>query len=251
MKSEFSDIIVFTDGACSGNPGPGGWGAVVILPEGKVQELGGGDSSTTNNRMEMSGVIGALVFLSKIPNDVRIYTDSTYVIRGITQWVWGWKRNNWRTADGKEVSNKDLWEELFFLVQKRKDLGAISWHYVRGHRGTPGNERCDEISVAFSKGRKYSLYRGSLLNYDIPILDLPESEGLPEMKPKNNSEKEKAFSYLSNIGGIVFRHNDWPSCERRVKGKSGAKFKKTKSASDEQEVLKSWGLSSGVSIKEE
>jgi ribonuclease HI len=250
VKSEFSDIIVFTDGACSGNPGPGGWGAVIVLPEGQIQELGDGNPATTNNRMEMSGVIGALSFLSKTPGEIRFYTDSTYVIRGITQWVWGWKRNNWRTAEGKEVSNKDLWEELYFLVQRRKDLGKISWHYVRGHSGTPGNERCDEISVAFSKGQRYSLFRGSLLSYDIPILDLPELEGLPEMKPKQNGEKEKAFSYLSNIGGVVYRHKDWPSCERRVKGQSGAKFKKTKSANDEQEVLKSWGLGSGVSIKD-
>ncbi|HEY8271252.1 MAG TPA: ribonuclease HI [Pseudobdellovibrionaceae bacterium] len=254
MKSEFSDIVVFTDGACSGNPGPGGWGAVVVLPEGQVQELGGGNAVTTNNRMEMLGVISALNFLSKTPGNIRIYTDSTYVIRGITQWVWGWRRNNWRTAEGKEVSNKDLWEDLFFLVQRRKefkDLGGISWNYVRGHRGTPGNERCDEISVAFSKGQRYSLYRGSLLKYDIAILDLPELEALPEMKPKNNGVKEKAFSYLSNIGGIVYRHKDWSSCERRVKGKSGAKFKKTQSASDELEVLKSWGLSPGVEIKQD
>ncbi|MGZ3743929.1 MAG: ribonuclease HI [Pseudobdellovibrionaceae bacterium] len=250
MKSEFSDIIVFTDGACSGNPGPGGWGTVVILPEGKVHELGGGNPVTTNNRMEMCGVLNALNFLAKTSGDIRVYTDSTYVIRGITQWVWGWRRNSWRTADGKEVSNKDLWEELFFLVQKRKGMGEISWHYVRGHRGTPGNERCDEISVAFSKGQKYPLYQGSLLKYDIAVLDLPEQEALPEMKPKNNGIKEKAFSYLSNIGGIIYRHKDWPSCERRVKGKSGAKFKKAQSAKDEIEVLKSWGLNESTPIQE-
>lgn len=249
MTGTFSDIIVFTDGACSGNPGPGGWGAVVVLPEGQVHELGDGDRSTTNNRMEISGALGALHFLKNTPGDVRIYTDSTYVIRGITQWVWGWKRNNWLTAEGKEVQNKDLWEELSYLVYKRKGLGELSWNYVRGHTGVPGNERCDEISVAFSKGSKFNLFHGPLLKYDLPILDLPEPEGLPEMKSYNKGEKKAAYSYLSNIGGVVYRHKDWSSCERRVKGQSGAKFKKTASANEEQEVLKSWGLAN-TSIKE-
>lgn len=250
MNYTGKEIIVFTDGACSGNPGPGGWGSVIVLPIGYVQELGDGEASTTNNRMEMSGVLGALEYLSKTEGDIIVYTDSTYVIRGITQWVWGWKRNNWRTAEGKEVSNKDIWEKLFFAVQKRKDMGKIHWSYTRGHMGTPGNERCDVIGVGYSKGYRVSLYAGPLSGYGIDILDLPEYEALPEMRPNNKAAKKEAFSYLSNIGGIVYRHKDWGSCERRVKGKSGAKFKKTTSASEEQEVLKSWGLSSGVDIKE-
>lgn len=250
MNYTGKEIIVFTDGACSGNPGPGGWGAVVVLPSGRVKELGDGDPSTTNNRMEMSGVLGALETLAQTPGDILLLTDSTYVIRGITQWVWGWKRNQWKTAEGKEVSNKDLWEKMFFAVQKRKDLGKIHWNYTRGHRGTPGNERCDEIGVGFSKGFKVSLYEGPLSGYEIDILDLPEYEELPEMKPNNKGEKKAAYSYLSNIGGIVYRHKDWGSCERRVKGQSGAKFKKTMSAQEEAEVLKSWGLGAGVKIKE-
>lgn len=248
MNRQQPETIVFTDGACSGNPGPGGWGAVLILPDQKVQELGSGEPSTTNNRMEMSGVRGALEFLSDTKGPVKIYTDSTYVIRGITQWVWGWKKNQWKTAEGKDVSNKDLWQDLFNLVQAR-GKGNISWNYVRGHMGTPGNERCDEIAVAFSKGGTARLYRGPLSTYGIDVLKLPTTEPLPEMK-SNNGPKPAAFSYLSNIGGIVYRHKDWPSCERRVKGKSGAKFKKTKSAAEELEVLKGWGLNSSVEIKE-
>ncbi|MBC7371101.1 MAG: ribonuclease HI [Bdellovibrionaceae bacterium] len=246
-ESTGHEIIIFTDGACSGNPGPGGWGAVVIQPSGVVQELGGGESATTNNRMEMSGVRGALASLARTPGPVIIYTDSTYVIRGITQWVWGWKKNSWKTSEGKEVSNKDIWQDLFDLVQAR-GKGTIAWNYVRGHMGTPGNERCDEIAVAFSKGRGWRFFNGTLAEYDIDILSLPESEGLPEMRPKTEA-KPAAFSYLSSIGGIVVRHRDWLSCERRVKGKSGAKFKKTKSAADEKDVLQSWGLSSSQ-IKE-
>jgi ribonuclease HI len=243
-----TETIVFTDGACSGNPGPGGWGAVVITAEEHIHELGGGEPATTNNRMEMSGVKFALEYLANRPGPVKIYTDSTYVIRGITQWVWGWKRNNWKTAEGKDVSNKDLWQDLFTLVQARGKTN-ISWNYVRGHQGTAGNERCDEIAVAFSRGGSAKLYRGPLSTYSHDVLTLPTPEGLPEMKPKNGP-KPAAFSYLSNIGGIVYRHKDWPSCERRVKGKSGAKFKKTNSANDEQEVLQSWGITSGANIKE-
>lgn len=241
-------IIVFSDGACSGNPGPGGWGAIIIDSSEKVCELGGGEGSTTNNRMEMSGIKGALEFLAKTPGPVEIYTDSTYVIRGITQWVWGWKKNNWKTADGKEVSNKDLWEDLFALV-KARGKGTISWRYVRGHVGTPGNERCDEIAVAWSRGSSVRLYRGTLVDYGLDVLKLPTQEALPEMKSKSGP-KVAAHSYLSNIGGIVYRHRDWSSCERRVKGKSGAKFKKAQSKDEEKKILVDWGLSSAVEIKE-
>ncbi len=248
MKLKENCTIVFSDGACSGNPGPGGWGAIVIDSNRHVCELGGGEPSTTNNRMEMSGVRGALEFLAETPGPVQIYTDSTYVIRGITQWVWGWKKNNWKTSEGKEVSNKDLWQDLYALVQAR-GKGSISWSYVRGHVGTPGNERCDEIAVAWSRGGSARLFRGSLSDYGIDVLKLPPQEALPEMKPKS-AGKTAAHSYLSNIGGIVYRHKDWPSCERRVKGKSGAKFKKAQSADDEISVLSSWGLSPAVEIKE-
>jgi ribonuclease HI len=248
VSASLEGIIVYTDGACSGNPGPGGWGAVVVVGLREVQELGGGEPATTNNRMEMSGVIGALQFVKNVKADVTVFTDSTYVIRGITQWVWGWKRNQWKTAEGKEVSNQDLWQRMFDLVQKRKSLGEISWNYVRGHRGTPGNERCDEIAVGYSKGGRVSLYRGLVKDYPVDILSVPETEPLSEMKPK--AEKVPAHSYLSVLGGIVYRHKDWASCERRVKGKSGAKFKKSTSPDHEKEILKSWGLNSSCEIKE-
>ena len=249
MSESFQDIVVFTDGACSGNPGPGGWGAIIVTPSGHVRELGDGDSSTTNNRMEMTAVKAALSHLRNTEGDIKIYTDSTYVIRGITQWVWGWKRSGWKTAEGKEVLNKDIWEDLFSLVQARKSKGTLTWHYVRGHRGTPGNERCDDIAVGFSKGTYVNLYQGSLLKYDVAVYDLPEPEPLPEMKPKNGA-KEAPYSYLSNIGGVIYRHKDWGSCERRVKGQSGAKFKKAMSAAEEKEVLKSWGLPPTADVKE-
>lgn len=244
--NSFDSIIVFTDGACSGNPGPGGWGAIILVPEAEVLELGGGDKSTTNNRMEMMATIQALKTLCRDKRKIDFYTDSTYVIRGITQWVWSWRRNDWQTADGNEVSNRDLWEILFGLVMDRGSDGKIDWKYSRGHIGIPGNERCDEIAVSFSKGKWVDLYKGPLLKYSVPIMDLPEDTAIPAMKPK--TEKKKAHSYLSYLNGEVYRHSTWAECERRVKGQSGAKFKKAMSAADELEILKSWGVS-GSSIK--
>lgn len=241
-------ILIFSDGACSGNPGPGGWGSIVLSPEGDVQELGGADPSTTNNRMEMIAALQALRFIEGQSGPVHFYTDSTYLIRGITQWIWGWKKRGWKTADGNEVSNKDLWEDIAAAVQARGNSGKIEWKYSRGHVGTPGNERCDRIAVGFSRNEYVALYSGSLQNYSINLLEVPSDSTLPEMK--DVKEKKEAFSYLSNLGGLVYRHKDWPSCQRRVSGKSGAKFKKAMSASEEVEILKSWGLSPQTEIRE-
>lgn len=248
------EIILFTDGACSGNPGPGGWGAVLALPNGQIKELGGHKAATTNNEMELAAVIQGikcLLFLSqsaKVAENLVIYTDSTYVIRGITQWVWAWMRNDWKTAEGKEVSHQPLWQELMRLIQAWGGKKFVHWKYSRGHVGTPGNERCDVIAVAFSKKQYEPLYEGSLLQYSVAIYDLPEDVGLPEMRPK--AEKKVAYSYLSLLGGQVVRHRDWASCERRVKGQSGAKFKKAMSEAEEPQILKEWGLSPQTSIKE-
>lgn len=240
--TSFSSIIIFTDGACTGNPGPGGWGAITTFPDGTVNEQGGGNPETTNNRMEMVAPIRALAALDpETATDIVLYTDSTYVIRGITQWVWGWRKRGWKNAEGNEVSNKDLWEELSRQVSRLKPV-EIQWKYVRGHTGVPGNERCDQIAVAFSQGKKVKLYSGSILRYDVAIHDLPEDQELPPMKTYDKSEKPKAHSYISSLGGIVYRHQDWASCERRIKGQSGAKFKKAMSEADEKTILKSWGL---------
>lgn len=241
-------ILIFTDGACSGNPGPGGWGAVVVTPQGQVKELGGRGDETTNNRMEMAGVIHALKSITDDPAPVLLFTDSTYVIRGITQWIWGWRSKNWKNADGQAVLNRDLWEELDRVVRAR-GKGNITWKYCRGHRGVPGNERCDEIAVGMTHRRRVDLYEGPLVGYGVAIHDLPPDEELPEMRPKE--EKKVAYSYLSLLDGKVIRHRDWPSCDRRVKGRSGAKFKKAMSAADEPEILKSWGLAPSAPITED
>ena len=156
---------IYTDGACSGNPGPGGWGVVLYLADGSVHELGGGEPKTTNNRMEMQAAIAGLQALvaSGQTTPVELFTDSEYVKKGITQWIAGWKRRDWQTSAKKPVLNKDLWQELDIINQAAKQqTGAyVQWTYVRGHAGNAGNERCDEIARAFSQNQPIALHQHS------------------------------------------------------------------------------------------
>ena len=133
-------VEMFTDGACSGNPGPGGWG-VILRAKGSEKELSGGDRATTNNRMEMMAAIQGLAAL-KAPSTVTLYTDSRYVLDGATKWLLNWKRNGWKTADKKPVKNDDLWR-LLEVEMARHD---IRWQWVRGHDGHPENERADALA---------------------------------------------------------------------------------------------------------
>ena len=133
-------IIIYTDGACSGNPGKGGWGAVLLYKDHR-KEISGGNKDTTNNRMELTAVIESLKNVKKsIP--LKIYTDSKYVMDGITKWINSWKKNGWRTADKKPVKNSDLWQELDIECQKHQ----ISWNWVKGHSGDKYNEIADELA---------------------------------------------------------------------------------------------------------
>ena len=170
--------VVFTDGASKGNPGPGGWGVIIVWPDGRVTELGGGAVMTTNNKMELTGAIEALSRLRGASGPVSIYTDSTYVIQGIRAWVHGWKRRGWKTAAGTDVLNRELWERLDDLAASRGPRG-IAWHYVRGHVGIPGNERVDEIADSFATQKPVALYDGPLSGYPVPILDLPDDTTVP------------------------------------------------------------------------
>ncbi|HEY3515830.1 MAG TPA: ribonuclease HI [Gammaproteobacteria bacterium] len=134
------NVEAFTDGACRGNPGPGGWG-VVLKSGGQVKELSGGEPATTNNRMELKAAIEALTALKK-PCRVALYTDSNYVRSGITEWLPAWRARGWRTADKKPVKNQDLWEALSALAARHE----VSWHWIKGHSGHPENERADELA---------------------------------------------------------------------------------------------------------
>lgn len=136
-----ADIVhIYSDGACKGNPGAGGWGALLISG-GHRKEICGGEPDTTNNRMEMMAVIRALESLKR-PSTVQVHTDSQYVQKGISEWMSGWKKRGWRTADGKPVKNQDLWQELDALSRKH----CIEWNWVRGHAGHPENERADALA---------------------------------------------------------------------------------------------------------
>ena len=136
-----SQITIHTDGACSGNPGPGGWG-VLLEWNGHRKELWGGEAETTNNRMELTAAIRALEALKKKDRDVILITDSTYVRDGITKWIHGWKKRGWKTADKKPVKNEDLWRRLDEVAA----LHEVDWRWVKGHAGDPGNERADELA---------------------------------------------------------------------------------------------------------
>lgn len=232
-------ITIFSDGASKGNPGPGGFGAIVVLPEGKVIELGGAEKNTTNNRMELIGALMALETIRQrrmsTDGEIIIYTDSKYLIGGMTGWIYGWQKNDWKTKEKKDVLNKDLWERLADLTKDKK----IKWVYVGGHVGIPGNERCDDIASALATGQEVDLYDGSLSQYNINILDLGHDEEKKEVKRNKNV---KAHSYLSLVNGVLSIDKTWADCEKRVKGKAGAKYKKAISEIEEKEIIRSWGI---------
>jgi ribonuclease HI len=156
--TEEKRIAIWTDGACSGNPGPGGWGAVLIAGE-HEKDLKGGEADTTNNRMELTAAIEALDALKR-PSVVDLHTDSQYVKGGITGWIHGWKRNGWKTADKKPVKNVDLWQRLDTALQRH----TVTWHWVKGHAGNEPNERADQLArdgmAPYKAARKKSFSAG-------------------------------------------------------------------------------------------
>jgi len=147
--SDLPFVEIWTDGACKGNPGPGGWGAVLRAADGRERELSGGEAPSTNNRMELMAAIEALNALKR-PCRVSLTTDSNYVRDGIRQWIHGWKRNGWKTSDKKPVKNAELWQALD-LARERHE---VEWHWVKGHAGHPENERADALACAEAEARR-------------------------------------------------------------------------------------------------
>jgi ribonuclease HI len=238
------EVLAFTDGAAKGNPGPGGWGAVVLVGGAAVRELGGSGGATTNNRMEMTAALEALEWLREAASAgsarITIATDSTYLMRGVTEWLAGWKKRGWKTKDGGDVANRDLWEKLDRIVAA---CAPVRWRYVPGHAGFPGNDRADEIASEFALGRPPKLYEGPFEGYGLELLRLPE-EGAPIRSASRDARprsKSGAHSYVSVVDGVVRKHTSWADCERHVKGRAGARFRKTVSAADERELLREWG----------
>lgn len=157
-------ISIFTDGSSRGNPGPGGWGAI-ILDNNNVREIGGREDMTTNNRMELMACIESLKTID-LNTSLNLYSDSQYVIKGMTEWIDGWQRKNWKNSQKKDVLNRDLWE-MMLEVSNGKN---IEWKYIKGHAENPGNNRCDEIATSFADNEPTKLYEGPIDSYSIRIV---------------------------------------------------------------------------------
>ena len=232
MESE--KIIVFTDGSSRGNPGPGGWGAVVA-DRARVKEIGGYSTHTTNNKMELTAAIEAIKMIRK-KAEITIHTDSRYVINGITKWVSGWEKKGWQTLGKTEVQNKELWKALMDVVATH----TVVWKHVKGHSGISLNERADVIANGFARKENVELFNGSVAKYKSFVESMPK----PRVVSKSKSTSKKtgpAYSYVSVISGKVLTHKTWVECESRVKGKN-AKYKKVFSKDEETKLMKEWGV---------
>jgi len=228
-------ILIFSDGASKGNPGPGGWAAIVVSKE-RVVELGGREKHTTNNRMELRAAIEGLRACNTEASGERIvYTDSSYVINGITKWVHGWKKNGWKTKEKKNVVNQDLWQALDATAGASGS--EIIWQYVGGHVGIAGNERVDSIASDFADDKKVVLYHGGMESYGIDVSSLEVDALKAKAKSSTNTRsKAKAYSYISRVDGKIMTHKTWAECQERVRGRS-AKFKKALSPDEEKEII--------------
>ena len=210
--------VAYTDGSAIGNPGPGGWGVHIEFPDGRVVELGGGATPVTNNQMELRAAIEALRATANEPA-VVLHTDSTYVRKGITEWIGRWKATGWRTRADQDVKNLELWQELDELNRP-----AVDWQYVRAHVGIPGNERADAIALWFAQ----SVARLG-------------TERITPSRPRSTPTRS-GTTYLSLVDGILERHRTWADTESRVRGKRGARYKKTNGRDQELETILAWGL---------
>jgi len=239
MSDQQGGPVAYTDGGCVGNPGPGGWGVHIEYPDGRVIEFGGGDFETTNNRMELRAAIEAVRATAAWPSAV-IVTDSQYVLRGITEWIAGWKRKGWLNSTGQPVANRDLWEELDALATKR-----LTWEWAKGHSGVPGNERCDEIATWFANSvRPLSVASSNGVRPRASTAPAtPGGNGRPAARPASRPKAPPpGTSYISGVDGIPARHRTWNECEQRVRGVKSARFKKVTSTAEEQEMFAKWGV---------
>lgn len=226
-------VKIFTDGAAKGNPGPGGYGAVLLLGD-KVLEVGAGKKLTTNNEMELRAVVEALKNVPDTKVVAEIYTDSKYVVEGATGWTFGWMKNGWKTKTGGEVSHKELWQELILLLKKVK----VEWHKVPGHVGIIGNERADTIASDFGEAKKVTLYHGlrNGYGYEIENVEYDEQKAV-ERSAARKRQAQKAYSYISKVEGVIKIHQTWKECEERVRGQKGTRFKKAVSAEEEKQII--------------
>ena len=242
-------IWIYTDGACSGNPGPGGW-AYLARHENDVWAAAGPDRTTTNNRMEMLAVVEALRSVrarSLEAQPVVVFTDSSYVLKGIQEWMPAWIKRGWKKVDGTDVLNRDLWELLSNECQGLK----LEWSLVPGHSGVVGNEFVDAWSVEAAQTLKSREGSWSLESFEMrdAFATWPTERrskkrstspsASTSARGSSKSDGGKAF-YVSLVKGELVRHATWPECEARVKGTAGARFKKVSGETELAEVLKGW-----------
>lgn len=231
------EIKVFTDGSSRGNPGPGGWGAIIDFGE-EIRELGGREDRTTNNRMELSAVVETLEFLENqnlTSSKVKFFTDSSYVANGIKFWINGWRKNNWKNKANQEVANVDLWQKIDGLL----NVFEIDTENIEGHVGIPANERADKIATSFADNNPDNLFVGQKRLYQVDLSNFSKNEDMSSAKKKSGS---KAYSYLSLVDGQLQTHKTWADCENRVKGLKNVKFKKALSKEDEDKIKADWGF---------
>jgi ribonuclease HI len=232
-----NEIKIYTDGSSRGNPGPGGWGAIIQDDE-EIFEIGGGDKRTTNNRMELTAIVETLEFLEnkdKRGSKLRIYTDSSYVANGVSLWINGWRRNNWKNKAGQEIANIDLWQKIDDLL----NVFQIQMENIEGHVGIPANERADEIATSFADGKGANLFVGKKMLYKINLEDKGQDDKMAQQKQRAGA---KAYSYLSLVNGELQIHKTWDECKSRVDGIKGARYRKALSPEDENAIRKGWGI---------
>lgn len=237
-------VTIYTDGASRGNPGPGGWAAIVVTDK-EVIELAGKKDGATNNQMELEAAIQGLGYAAKHFEGygVELHADSAYVLNGLNSWVDGWMRNGWKTIAKKPVENKAQWQKLVAL---RDGFGRkLQLVKVAGHSGHEFNDRCDELAVASALGKKPKLFSGSRVAYTQKLIDTPpQSVKKTIKKTGSTSNKGEAYSYVSLVNGNVYIDKTWAACEKRVKGAKGAKYKKVFSKQEETDLVQDYTLSS-------
>ena len=220
--------VAYTDGACLGNPGPGGWGVRILYADGTVCELGGSAVATTNNRMELQAAITALQVLRTSPQ-VVILSDSRYVIDGLTKWLPAWRRRGWVTSTNTPVKNRDLWMTLEGLHH-----AGVRWQHVYGHRGDPNNERVDAIARSCAAGACPPLFCGQSGAPGDPVVVATTTTLPPPLvseTPARSHVPARASSpayYVSIVHGTAAIDTDWPACAARVRGVSGAQYRKVR-----------------------
>lgn len=237
-------LVIYTDGASRGNPGPGGWGAV-ILADGYAMEVAGGVKKATNNQMELQAVLEVLSDSGARGHKgpVIIYSDSAYVVNGLNSWVYGWEKKKWITTQKTPVENKSMWQKALVLLKEYGNRLTIT--KVKGHGGELYNERCDELAVAAALGKKEKHFKGSQKDYNRFLVQIGTTA--KKAPPAGGSKKKSkstgpAYSYVSLVNGKVHADKTWAECENRVKGKKGAKYKKVFSKVEETELIQDYTL---------